>query len=172
LLAGIAGLLGGACSSGWLSVTNARELALSQLDRAMGAPEPDLRMQGAASAGHAASAPGVSFLLLAIGAFVPLLPFCLWPVAVQIAGRIALSVGALFAIGVAISRFKGCSALFSGIRQMTIGAAAAAVTYIAGPQLQCCRGRILTTDSRALWPLERWPHLGQIVRTVNPERLP
>ena len=45
---------------------------------------------------------------------------------------IALSLGALFAVGAGVSLLTGRSLLFSGARQVLIGAAAAAVTYIVG----------------------------------------
>ena len=116
----------------WLSVTNARELALSQLDREVGAQQPDKGHLKVLSAGDAGSAALVSFLLFALGALVPLLPFGLFPVAFRISGSVALSVGALFALGLATSLFNARSALFSGVRQVAFGAAAAAVTYVAG----------------------------------------
>jgi vacuolar iron transporter family protein len=135
LLTGIAGLLGGACSMAlgeWLSVTNARELALSQLDRDIGTLQPDPAHVSVASAGDALSAAGLSFLLFALGALVPVLPFCFLPVGLRIEGSIALSAAALFVLGVATSLFNARSALYSGLRQTTFGAAAALVTYLAG----------------------------------------
>jgi vacuolar iron transporter family protein len=135
LLTGIAGLLGGACSMAlgeWLSVTNARELALSQLDRDIGTLEPDATHISVASAGDALSAAGLSFLLFALGAMVPLLPFCILPVGLRIGGSIALSAAALFVLGVATALFNARSALYSGLRQTVFGAAAALITYLAG----------------------------------------
>jgi VIT1/CCC1 family predicted Fe2+/Mn2+ transporter len=135
LLAGSAGLVGGALSMAlgeWLSVTNARELALSQLDRALGARRPDARDPSVASAGDAASAALFSLLLFGLGALVPLLPFALLPAALRIPGSIALSSAALFVLGLTTSLFNARSALFSGLRQVLIGATAAAVTYLAG----------------------------------------
>jgi predicted membrane protein (TIGR00267 family) len=135
LLCGIAGLVGGACSMAlgeWLSVTNARELALSQLDRDIGAHEPDQGHLIVASAGDAASAAFFSFLLFALGAVLPVLPFCFLPVPLRITGSIILSMGGLFMLGVVTSLFNARSALFSGLRQVAIGAAAAAITYVVG----------------------------------------
>lgn len=135
LLTGIAGLLGGACSMAlgeWLSVTNARELALSQLDREIGTLEPDPAHVSVASAGDALSAAALSFLLFALGALVPLLPFCILPVALRIPGTITLSATALFVLGLATSLFNGRSAWFSGARQTVFGAAAALITWLAG----------------------------------------
>jgi VIT1/CCC1 family predicted Fe2+/Mn2+ transporter len=135
LLTGIAGLIGGACSMAlgeWLSVTNARELALSQVEREIGTLRPDSSHPSVLSAGDAASAASSSFLLFALGALVPLLPVCVLPGPYRIAGSMVASVGALFVLGLATSLFNARSAVFSGFRQVAIGAAAAAVTYLAG----------------------------------------
>jgi vacuolar iron transporter family protein len=134
-LTGIAGLIGGACSMAlgeWISVTNARELALSQVEREMGTARPNPSNPSVLAAGNATTAAVSSFLLFAIGALVPLLPIGLLPSALRIAGSAALSVAALFVLGLATSLFNARSALFSGLRQVAIGAAAAAVTYLAG----------------------------------------
>jgi VIT1/CCC1 family predicted Fe2+/Mn2+ transporter len=45
---------------------------------------------------------------------------------------LALSLVALFAVGAGVSLLTGRSTLFSGARQVAIGAAAAAVTYAVG----------------------------------------
>ncbi len=143
LLTGIAGLLGGACSMAlgeWLSVTNARELALSQLDREIGTLKPDPAHVSVASAGDALSAAGLSFLLFALGALVPLLPFCVLPVALRIAGTVMLSAAALFLLGLATSLFNGRSAWYSGLRQTVFGAAAALVTWLAGRAFSALAG--------------------------------
>lgn len=143
LLTGIAGLLSGACSMAlgeWLSVTNARELALSQLDRDIGTLEPDPAHISVASAGDAASAAGVSFLLFGLGALVPLLPFCVLPAGLRIAGSITLSAAALFAVGLATSLFNGRSAWYSGLRQTAFGAAAALITWLAGRAFSALSG--------------------------------
>jgi vacuolar iron transporter family protein len=135
VLAGAAGLLSGAGSMAlgeWLSVTNARELALSQLDRQIGERRPDAGDASVISAGNATSAAVVSFLLFAVGALVPLLPFLVLRASLGIAGSIALTTAALFVLGIATSLFNGRSALFSGLRQVAIGVGAAAVIYLAG----------------------------------------
>lgn len=147
LLAGVAGLIGGACSMAlgeWLSVTNARELALSQVERAMGALRPDTSHPSVLSAGNATGAAASSFLFFALGALVPLLPVCLLARTLRIEGSIASSVTALFALGLATSLFNARSALFSGMRQVAIGAAAAAVTYLAGRALGLLMGGALS----------------------------
>jgi VIT1/CCC1 family predicted Fe2+/Mn2+ transporter len=135
LLTGIAGLVSGSCSMAlgeWLSVTNARELALSQADRMPGVAATDGSSQAVASAGDAASAAAFSLLLFACGALIPLLPFLVLPLALRIDGSIALSLAALFVLGLATSLFNARSALFSGLRQVAIGSAAAAVTHLVG----------------------------------------
>jgi vacuolar iron transporter family protein len=135
LLTGIAGLVSGSCSMAlgeWLSVTNARELASSQADGSIYAGAARGTHPAVASAGNAASAALFSFLLFGLGALVPLLAFCVLPVTLRIHGSVALSVLALFVLGLATSLFNARSALFSGLRQVVIGGAAAAVTYLIG----------------------------------------
>lgn len=135
LLTGIAGLVAGACSMAlgeWLSVTNARELALSQLDRAFDTHRPRRTHHSVASAGDARSAAGYSFLLFALGAVVPVLPFATLPVTLRVVGSVAAAIAALFVLGLTTSLFNARSALFSGLRQVAIGVAAATVTYAAG----------------------------------------
>jgi VIT1/CCC1 family predicted Fe2+/Mn2+ transporter len=75
-------------------------------------------------------AAGSSFVSFAIGAFIPLLPYllgatALWP------ALILASVG-LFAAGALVSRVTARSWWFSGLRQLTFGLAAAALTYLVG----------------------------------------
>ncbi len=72
-------------------------------------------------------AAGSSFVAFALGAVIPLLPFLfgaqtLWPAAV-------LSVIGLFGAGVLVSRVTARSWWFSGLRQLVVGIAAAAVTF-------------------------------------------
>lgn len=136
LLTGLAGLIGGACSMAlgeWLSVTNARELAETQLDARIENRQPhDAQLRNATPFGNATSAATLSFVLFSLGAMVPLFPFCVLRSPFAILGSVALSLLALFAIGLATTFFNGRSALFSGSRQVAIGAGAALVTYLAG----------------------------------------
>lgn len=76
------------------------------------------------------TAAGSSFVCFAVGALIPLITFLagvdsLWP---------ALGVGGigLFAAGAVVARFTGRSWWTSGLRQLLLGAAAAAVTYVIG----------------------------------------
>ena len=64
------------------------------------------------------------------------------PVALRIDGSIALSVAALFMLGLATALFNARSALFSGLRQVTIGSAAAAVTWLVGEAFRALAGAI------------------------------
>ena len=180
LLTGAAGLVAGACSMAlgeWLSVTNARELARSQIDWelrelrsspdwaqrelaliyetkgmseeaartaaaqliAQGPGAVDALVRGELSIDVAhlgvrpASAAAYSFALFAVGALVPLLPFlALAPATPALLGCALASLAALFVLGVLTSFFNARSPWYSGLRQIGIGAAAAAVTYAAG----------------------------------------
>ena len=136
LLAGVAGLVGGALSMAlgeWLSVTNARELAESLMDREVGALHRSFRTgREDAAAGEAGSAARFSLGLFALGALVPLLPFAFLSRVHAVVGSIVASVIALFVLGVATSLFNGRSPAFAALRQVAIGALAATVTYAAG----------------------------------------
>jgi VIT1/CCC1 family predicted Fe2+/Mn2+ transporter len=78
------------------------------------------------------SAASYSFALFAAGACIPLLPFLIVTPARAAVTSAAASLLALFIIGLLTSFFNRRSLLFSGIRQVGIGAAAAAVTYAIG----------------------------------------
>jgi VIT1/CCC1 family predicted Fe2+/Mn2+ transporter len=73
-----------------------------------------------------------SFVAFAIGALVPLVPFLLTTGTTALVAALALSFAALFAVGAAVSLVTGRGLMFSGLRQVLIGAAAAAVTYGVG----------------------------------------
>jgi len=179
LLAGVAGLMAGACSMAlgeWLSVTNAREMAGSllaeeaselkhdpageraelvqiYLDRGFGQEDaealadlvmknPDLalavmardelRIDPAELGGNPWSAAAFSFGLFSVGAFLPVAPFLVTDGLTGIAWSVGLSLLGLLGMGVATARFNGRGALHSGVRQVLIGAAAAAVTFGVG----------------------------------------
>jgi VIT1/CCC1 family predicted Fe2+/Mn2+ transporter len=82
--------------------------------------------------GSAWGAAGGSFVAFALGAIVPVLPFLVAGGSTAVAASVALSLVALFGVGVGVSLLTGRSALFSGSRQVAIGAGAAAVTYLVG----------------------------------------
>jgi vacuolar iron transporter family protein len=73
-----------------------------------------------------------SFVTFSIGAAVPLLPFLITSGQTAFIASLALAFAALFAVGAAVSLVTGKSMIFSGIRQVVIGAAAATVTYAVG----------------------------------------
>ena len=182
LLTGVAGLAAGACSMAlgeWLSVTNARELASSQIAKeaeeiertpqaeqrelaliyeAKGVAQPEaeriasdlMSNRGAALdtlareelgldpkdlGGNPLSAAATSFALFSIGAVFPLAPFVWAHGRVAVALSVASSAAALFAIGLLTARFNGRNPVFSALRQMLFGCAAAAVTFGIGAAL-------------------------------------
>jgi VIT1/CCC1 family predicted Fe2+/Mn2+ transporter len=73
-----------------------------------------------------------SFVAFAFGAFVPVLPYLISGGATAFVAAIVISLIALFAVGAGVSLLTGRSVLFSGARQVGIGAAAAIVTYVVG----------------------------------------
>jgi VIT1/CCC1 family predicted Fe2+/Mn2+ transporter len=77
-------------------------------------------------------AAGGSFAAFGLGAAVPVLPFLFGGGTIVFAASIGFSLVALFAVGAGVSLVTGRSSLFSGVRQMAIGSAAAAVTYGVG----------------------------------------
>jgi VIT1/CCC1 family predicted Fe2+/Mn2+ transporter len=79
--------------------------------------------------GSAYEAAFTSFFLFAIGAIFPIFPFIFWSGATAIGISLAVSAVGLFIIGAAITLMTGQGLLFSGIRQVIVGIAAAALTY-------------------------------------------
>jgi VIT1/CCC1 family predicted Fe2+/Mn2+ transporter len=73
-----------------------------------------------------------SFVAFAIGALIPVVPYLFTGAATAFVVAIGVSLAALFAVGAGVSLLTGRSTLFSGARQVAIGAAAAAVTYVVG----------------------------------------
>jgi VIT1/CCC1 family predicted Fe2+/Mn2+ transporter len=73
-----------------------------------------------------------SFLAFAIGAVIPVIPYLFGTGSVAFAFSLGLSLVALFLVGAGVSLLTGRSMLFSGFRQLGIGAGAAAVTYAVG----------------------------------------
>jgi VIT1/CCC1 family predicted Fe2+/Mn2+ transporter len=119
-----------------LDPAQARELAARQIaDRATALDtlaREELGIDPDELGGSAAVAAGTSFVLFAIGAILPVLPFFFLSGATAVIVSAALSVLGLFTIGALITVFTGRGALFSGGRQVLIGAAAAALTCIVG----------------------------------------
>ena len=73
-----------------------------------------------------------SFLLFAVGAIIPVLPYFFVAGTTALIISIVLSVIGLFVIGAAITVITGRSALRSGLRQVLIGVAAATITFGVG----------------------------------------
>jgi vacuolar iron transporter family protein len=92
----------------------------------------ELALDAAHMGVNPSSAAAYSFCLFAIGAIVPLLAFFFASATPGIIASIALSLTALFTLGLLTSFFNGRSPLFSGVRQVGVGAAAALVTFIVG----------------------------------------
>jgi VIT1/CCC1 family predicted Fe2+/Mn2+ transporter len=82
--------------------------------------------------GSARGAAVSSYVLFAMGAIVPVFPFLFLSGWLAIAASVLASVAGLFAMGTATTLFTGRSVLFSGTRQVLVGAAAAALTYVLG----------------------------------------
>jgi len=82
------------------------------------------------------AAAGSSFVMFAAGAFVPLLPFLVTSGTAALVASAILSAIALFGVGAAMSVLTGRGAIVSGLRMLSIGAAAASVTYLVGTLLE------------------------------------
>ena len=102
-----------------------KEAALNTLIREELGLDPDqLGSPLGASAG--------SFLAFAAGASVPLVPYLFGGGQLAFAVSLIASLAVLFLVGAGVSLITGRGTLFSGLRQVAIGAAAAAVTYGVG----------------------------------------
>jgi VIT1/CCC1 family predicted Fe2+/Mn2+ transporter len=73
-----------------------------------------------------------SFIAFAIGAVIPVVPYLLLNGQTAFVTSLGLSLLALFAVGAGVSLLTGRGVLYSGLRQVALGAAAAAVTYAVG----------------------------------------
>jgi vacuolar iron transporter family protein len=76
-----------------------------------------------------------SLSAFSVGALIPLLPFLVLGGAAAFAVAIAAAGIALFAIGLAVAQLTHHNPLWSGLRQATLGALAAGVTYLVGAAL-------------------------------------
>lgn len=179
LQAGVAGLVAGALSMAlgeWLSVTNARELASSQVAReaeeleqtpqaekhelaliyqAKGLSRDEARaiadkvmenreqaldtlvreelgIDPAELGGNPWRAAGVSLLLFALGASLPVAPFVVLQGDAALLCSVLLSLLGLAGVGLVTALFNGRGGLFSALRQVLFGGAAAAVTFGVG----------------------------------------
>jgi vacuolar iron transporter family protein len=82
--------------------------------------------------GSAGVAATTSFFLFAVGAIIPVLPYFFLEGTTAVVVSIILSIIGLFAIGAAITVITGRNALYSGLRQVLFGVAAAAITFGVG----------------------------------------
>ena len=73
-----------------------------------------------------------SFVMFALGALVPVLPFLLGGGNRAVVVSALLSALALLGVGAGLALFTGRSTVFSALRMLGIGAAAAAVTFLVG----------------------------------------
>jgi VIT1/CCC1 family predicted Fe2+/Mn2+ transporter/rubrerythrin len=73
-----------------------------------------------------------SFAAFCVGAAVPVIPYLFGGGTASFVASLVLSLGALFLVGAGVSLLTGRGTLFSGFRQMGLGAAAAAVTFLVG----------------------------------------
>jgi len=90
--------------------------------------------------GNPWSAAGGSFVAFGVGAAVPVAPYLVGGGSAIFVASIAISLVAMFAVGVGVSLLTGRSALFAGLRQVVIGAAAATVTYFVGSAIGVATG--------------------------------
>jgi VIT1/CCC1 family predicted Fe2+/Mn2+ transporter len=78
------------------------------------------------------SAAGGSFLAFTVGAIIPVIPFLFGGGEFVLLVSFGMSMAALFLLGALVSLLTGRNMIFSGLRQVGIGAAAAIVTYMVG----------------------------------------
>ena len=79
--------------------------------------------------GSAVEAAIYSFVLFAIGAVIPVIPFMFTTGMNAVALSVGMSATGLFLIGAAITLFTGKNVWYSGFRQVFFGLAAAAITF-------------------------------------------
>lgn len=119
-----------------LDEQSARQLANQIMSKPEGALQAlardELGIDPEELGGSAWEAAITSFLLFAIGAIIPVIPFIFLSGMNAVVVSAIFSAAGLFAIGSAITLFTGRSVLSSGIRQMLFGLAAAAITYLIG----------------------------------------
>jgi vacuolar iron transporter family protein len=73
-----------------------------------------------------------SFLAFVSGALIPLLPFLLLAGTTALVTSVVVSLGALFLLGLGVSRLTGRPALRCGLRQLGLGGIAALITFLIG----------------------------------------
>ncbi len=78
------------------------------------------------------SAAAASFLLFAVGAIIPLIPYFITNGTAALISAIGCAALGLFTIGTLITLLTGRNALFSGTRQLVFGLTAAGTTFLLG----------------------------------------
>ncbi len=86
----------------------------------------------ARSIGSSLAAAFGSFVAFTLGALIPLIPYLVAAGTNAFVASFVVSLGALFLLGLGISRLTARQPLWTGIRQLLLGAAAAIVTYAVG----------------------------------------
>jgi len=92
----------------------------------------ELGIDPKALGGSAWEAAVTSFVLFAIGAVVPIVPFVFAGGGIAVWSSVVISALGLFGIGAAITLFTGAPVWRSGGRQLLLGLAAAGVTFCVG----------------------------------------
>ena len=82
--------------------------------------------------GSAWEAAITSFILFALGAIIPVLPFTMLTGSIAVGTSLVVSAVALFGIGAGITLLTGRSVLYSGMRQLLFGLGAAGLTFMVG----------------------------------------
>ncbi len=121
----------------WVSRGIDRELAVEMASQLAKNPDAALEVHAREELGMAPGelpnpwlAAGSSFLSFVVGAAIPVLPYAFG--ATTLTWSLILSLLGLFAAGAIVSRVTARSWWFSGLRQLLVGAAAAAVTFGVG----------------------------------------
>jgi vacuolar iron transporter family protein len=73
-----------------------------------------------------------SFIAFVIGAIIPVIPYIFLSGSAAFAISLGASLVAMFLVGAAVSLLTGKNPLFSGVRQVMLGGAAAGVTFLVG----------------------------------------
>jgi VIT1/CCC1 family predicted Fe2+/Mn2+ transporter len=79
--------------------------------------------------GSPGEAAAMSFVLFAVGAILPVIPFLVLSDMSAVIASLGVSAAALFGIGAAITLITGRNAFYAGSRQLLFGLAAAGLTY-------------------------------------------
>ena len=115
-----------------LSPAEAEQRAVALLGGQEGQPSAVEGVAGEDVVGSAGAAAGSSFVAFASGAVIPILPFFVSSGRAAIVAAAILVGVALFATGATVGVLTGGPLVRRGLRQLAIGAAAAAVTYALG----------------------------------------